>query len=333
VFESPFLGRNHQGSELVLTTSSIRVHRRSFPQTEQEAEFRYGISLRNRQLEEEEEEDKRNSTKVNGLDISFGSYVTDATNGFDHHRQVIINWEHLSEERVTNTLERSSVWNGGSGLFDIDQNLEELSKISALFTIPKMIDSNKRKSGVPEKESVLDQRRATTISVAMKRMRLQPNKFGKLAWALRDMNESYLTPSAVEILNKSCLWATPKEIEDMKARVREGNELADPDALLWFLAISVPDMSARIAALAFRYEFDDMNGEMIRATSLIKAASLEICASDLLKRVMRVILLIGNNINETYGSAPAVSFLSLQREVHSNKKNQIIVGNKYQKSE
>jgi hypothetical protein len=226
----------------------------------------------------------------------------------DAHMRQVINWELLPEEVVAGS-DRSTVWNGGSGLFDIDINEQEITRIVSLFSTgrpnPKKFSIIKMNSS--NRESVLDQRRSTTISVAMKRMRLQPSKFGKLAWALRDMNESYLTPTAVEIMMKSQLWATPKEIDDMRARIREGSELADPDALLWFLATSVPDTATRVSALAFRYEFDEVLGEMIRATSLIKAASMEVTNSELLKRLLRVILLVGNNINETFGGTAAVS--------------------------
>jgi len=287
----------------------IREVRRSWPQTAQESEFRYGITVRGRQTHDNDS--KRGSTgkAIDGLSSASHDADEQLSSSFSTHSQSdvqvrqTINWEALPEDKVCH-LDRSTVWFGGSGLFDIEQNDVELARIASLFTPNKQ--EKKVSISKAARESVLDNKRATTISVAMKRMRLAPAKFGKLAWALRDMNESYLTPTAVEILMKSQVWATPKELEDMKARQRDGFELADPDALLWFLATSVPDMSARVSALAFRYEFDEIVGELIRATSLIKAASLEVCSSELLKRLMRVVLLIGNNINESQGGTAAV---------------------------
>jgi len=291
---------------------TVREFRRSWPQTEQEVEYRYGVRVRGNQFAADGEGSSKN--KVMEMVLGEVPEMSPNENAPAHEpAKQFINWEHLPESVVVET-DRSNVWNGGSGLFDIEQNETELSRISSLFAPVK---SDKRLSLGPKtgRESVLDPRRATTVSVAMKRMKLQPSRFGKLAWALRDMNESYLTPTAVEILSKSSLWATPKEIEDMKARIKAGRELADPDALLWFLATSVPDMAARVSALSFRYEFDDIIGEMIRATSLIKAASLEVCTSELLKRLMRVILLVGNNINECQGGSPVwgISITSLSK--------------------
>ena len=286
----------------------IRELRRSWPHTAQEAEFRYGIPVRGKQKLNEGEL----ALKVKALEQSILSDSTIAkaasqiSIGSGGAIRQVINWDHLPDEVVEGS-DRSTVWNGGSGLFDIEQNEAEISRIVSMFNTARS-NSKRFRIGKGIRECVLDHRWATTVSVARNRMRLQPSKFGKLAWALRDMNESYLTPTAVEIMMKSSLWPSTKEIDDMKARIRDGHELADPDALLWFLATSVPDTAARISALTFRYEFDELLGEMIRATSLIKAASLEICTSELLKRLMRVILLVGNNINETFGGTAAVCY-------------------------
>lgn len=207
-------------------------------------------------------------------------------------------WEAVGKERSGR-----NVWTGDSGLFDMEENPEELRRIAGKFA-PVVSENKKRavsttaQKQAGSKISVLDPKRATTISVAMKRMKIQPNKLGKLAWALRDMNESFLTPSAVEIMAKSMVWASPQEIAVLKSKVKEGVDLSEPDALLWYLATAVPDTAERIDALQFRYEFSELVSGLIAATSMLKAATLEILSSGLLKRVLRVVVLLGNKINE-----------------------------------
>lgn len=193
------------------------------------------------------------------------------------------------------------MWNGGSGLFDIEENELELDRICQLFSLHRSYSMR------VVKETVLDHKRATQLSVAMKRLNLTPTKLGKLAWALRDMNESYLTPGAVEIMYKAKLWPSVKEVELLKKRQNE--VMQDCDAFLWFVHTSVPDLEQRIQAMNFRYEFEEQRQEMVRATGLVKAASSEVCGSELLKRTLRVSLLVGNYINETFGAPAAVSFV------------------------
>ncbi|KAH9255626.1 hypothetical protein BASA81_006456 [Batrachochytrium salamandrivorans] len=270
--------------------TGVKTWRRSFPQTPQESQLRFGFPQPKPDNPLLLEPATLHSATTTAALSSPPTVV---------HRNQLVPWEHLNQNSVLG-LTRSSVWNGGSGLFDIEQNDHELDRICQLFTLQNRVVSTKF-----AKESVLDHKRATQISVAMKRLNLVPmnqTKLGKLAWALRDMNEGYLNANAVEIMFKSKLWPSTKEIELLKRKQPES--MPECDALLWFLHTSIQDMESRIQAMFFRYEFEDQRQEMVRATGLVKAASSEVCGSELLKRTLRVCLLVGNYVNETFG-APA----------------------------
>lgn len=269
--------------------TGVRTWRRSFPQTPQESQLRFGFP----------QPKPDNPLLLEPAAAHAVAANSPAPPPTVVHRNQLVPWEHLNQNSVLG-LTRSSVWNGGSGLFDIEQNDDELDRICQLFSLQARVVSTKF-----AKESVLDHKRATQVSVAMKRLNLVPmnqTKLGKLAWALRDMNEGYLNANAVEIMFKSKLWPSAKEVELLKRKQPES--MPECDALLWFLHTSIQDMESRIQAMFFRYEFEDQRQEMVRATGLVKAASSEVCGSELLKRTLRVCLLVGNYVNETFG-APA----------------------------
>lgn len=291
-----------EDAEVTFETNSkpVTTLRRSWPQTIQEIEFRCGVTLRGKLPTGDG--DLREPLPLGSKKYDWNPIYRERRAVRGRNKQPL-NWKQLPEERVVG-LDKGSIWNGGSGLFDIENNSEELAKISSLFDSSS---SPKRRSVRAGKESVLGSKRVTALSMALRRLKLDQRSLAKMCWALREMDEKYITRSSVEMMLKCSLWAKNSELQAIKERFRVHQDLAEPDMILWTMAVIVPDASLRIKALGFRYEFDDLFESLIRATSLIKSAALEVCTSELLKRLMRVVMQIGNKINLAFGGVAAVS--------------------------
>jgi hypothetical protein len=105
----------------------------------------------------------------------------------------------------------------------------------------------------------------------------------------------------------------------MKIRNDGGEEnLASEDLLLWMLCKAAPDCGLRVQAMNFRYEFESQLSAIVQSMMILKAACAEISSSQLLKRLMRVILLVGNfvNTNARDHSDAAASGIQLSSLMH-----------------
>jgi len=119
------------------------------------------------------------------------------------------------------------------------------------------------------------------------------------------MNESFLTPAAVELLLRCQPWpVNAVETSALKARVAQTLELAEPDQLVWFLGTTVPDAKSRLEALTFKTEYDQNLEATVNGSTLVKIACKELMASVLLRRLFRVVVYVVNKINEP--AAPLV---------------------------
>lgn len=215
---------------------------------------------------------------------------------------VYISWDTIKDERIVKSNQPSVWW---APEYSKDKGLNPSKEIERLFPV---IDTSEKKqaavvaavaqSGKEVIRSVLETRRATTISIVMRRLGIKTTKFAKLAWHFRDMDEKFLTREAVEMIQSNALWPTAEELRLLKNRFESGLELAEPDQLLWFMATTVPDVAARTCAMAFRYEFEESIEEMISACATIEIAAKELMTSKLLKRLMHIIVMVGNRIND-----------------------------------
>lgn len=286
-----------------------KQRRQSFPFSEQEFDSRHGVLARVPSPPPAEDEALPHRME-SLLPLSKATPVpTTSSSPAPAIILHVINWEHLPEPTGRGP---SNVWSGGSGMFDIEDDTATLDMIAAMFArqAPKLAAA--AAPSAAKKVSVLDSRRTIKISLAMKRMGLEVKKFPKLIWALKDCNESYLTSDAVEILFEAQVWATPAEAHEIKTKIRlDGGEelLANEDLLLWYLVKSVPDCGERITALSFRFDFDAQLNVTLQSMAILRSACAEICSSQLLKRLLRVVLFVGNSINSQAASGIALSSL------------------------
>jgi len=90
------------------------------------------------------------------------------------------------------------------------------------------------------------------------------------------------------------LLPTPEEARLLR---EAAGPLEPPDALLLSLS-GVPDLQARVEALSFRYVFDEVAALTHREAARVAAATAQVRTSARLKDLLRVVLVVGNKINQ-----------------------------------
>jgi len=185
-----------------------------------------------------------------------------------------------------------------------------LVKKDAITTIHEDDEGNGKRATAAAKRSLgratavvvqtaLDPRRAQGINIMTKKLKLTP---GALCSALQNLEESVLTPSAVEVLLATVVWpANDEEIKALQALADRKVDLQGADALVWLVHQLVPDAEARIRAMVFRYEFDNALAEVDKAVGSVKRAAKEVVASVRLQQIMQVVLQLGNKVNQGSG--------------------------------
>jgi len=184
-----------------------------------------------------------------------------------------------------------------------------LVKKDAITTIQEEDDTGKRGTAAKRTlgrattavvvQTALDPRRAQGINIMTKKLKLTP---GALCTALQNLEESVLTPSAVEVLLATVVWpASDEEVKALQALADRKVDLQGADALVWLVHQLVPDAEARLRALAFRYEFDSTLAEVVKAVGSVKQAAKEVVASARLQQIVQVVLQLGNKVNQGSG--------------------------------
>jgi len=169
----------------------VRALRRSFPYTLQEQEFRTGASrweIRSRAPQ------SALTSLVNRLETkSPKSPRATAQLPLAAPAVSLPNQElNLEVRGFGKPVARETLWWGDSGLTDIEPVHKDLAELAALFP-PAAIATRKKRTGTVVTKpisstapitSVLEARRATALTIAMRKLKLQPAKLGKLAWCV-----------------------------------------------------------------------------------------------------------------------------------------------------
>jgi hypothetical protein len=198
-----------------------------------------------------------------------------------------------------------SVWaNNGQ---DVVLSYQIMARIDELFinepapVVPRLGASKKKQAAT----TVLEPKRVQGLGIALKKIRISP---ARLTWALREMNESVLTPSVVEIMLKCNFFPTEEELRLLKRRTELELELMEVDAVLYLIGTSVPDAMTRINALSFKFQYTQSVQDTTEAGDVLKRASVLVCNTASLHRVLRAILEVTNRINEDVGSSRVSGF-------------------------
>ena len=190
-----------------------------------------------------------------------------------------------------------SVWADNGSDIALPYNM--LLRIEELFlrdapVVPKPI-IHKREVPV----SVLEPKRVQTLGIAMKKIKINP---ARLTWALREMNETILTPAVVEIMLKARFWpVSDDELAALQKHSDSGRTLTDVDSLIFLIGTSVLDAMVRINALSFKFQYETSLGETVESGDCIKRCSVAVCNNSNLHKVLRAILQVTNRVNEESG--------------------------------
>lgn len=221
-----------------------------------------------------------------------------------------IRWEAIPESRL---IGKETVFLGSDFALELS-SVDQISDLIKLFKeLPKeekVQTEEPKQKPVPSRvknervESVLDARRAQAISIAMKKLKIQPDSPAKFTWALREMNETVLTSQAIGVLLSCPLWPISEEESNaLESKQALDGKLAEPDRLISFVIQAVPDVVTRINALAFRYEFEVSLEDTAKATIELKHNYKLIQMNSNLKVVVRSAILVGNSINQSSGKS------------------------------
>lgn len=205
-----------------------------------------------------------------------------------------IRWDAIPEERLK---KGSTIWHHEEN-YEVQFNNE----LENLFIAPTIesVEPGKPKSSdilnTPKKKktSVLDARRAQSICIGIAKLKISAIEFAK---ALNDLDEIVLTSKVVQVVQGCNLLPTQEEYHSI--RKLEGNfeALSEADLFLYQLGTDCPDASVRIEALTFRYLFDEIANEAKEDANRIILACEQVRSSAKLKDLLRIVLLVGNQIN------------------------------------
>ena len=180
------------------------------------------------------------------------------------------------------------------------------------------------KKKAPQAKSVLDAKRAQALGICQKKLKLMP---ARLAFALKNMDESILTREVVEVLAAVGVWPASDEEKRAVLAARDSlppdTTMHPSDNLVWMMATSVPDAAARVNALAFKYEFTTALGETREAARLAKVAAKELMASATLARVLCTFVAVGNAVNERSDHGATIASIVAASQVRARNERSV----------
>jgi hypothetical protein len=241
-----------------------------------------------------------------------------------------LHWDPVPAERLVN---KDTVWGSGASEFRLPD--EVLQQAKAVFVTGKpqageggaggrekqalqpVAETKKRAAKLNVRgaqapaRTALDPRRAQGINIMVKKLKVTP---AILCKALEELDEKVLTPGAVEVLVATGVWpAGDDEAKSLQALLDAGVELTGADSLVWLVHHLVPDAEARLRAMAFRYEFDTLLVDTEKGILVAKQAAKELMASERVKRILQIVLDLGNCVNAAVSAEPvkAITLASL----------------------
>jgi hypothetical protein len=215
-------------------------------------------------------------------------------------RQKTIRWDAIPEERLQKGV---TIWHHVDASDDLLQfagnDLENLFIKKAEQPQPTLKLSNianvpdREKDEPKRKKSMLDARRAQSICIGMAKLKMSGKDYAK---ALVDLNEEVLSSRILQVI-QGCNLIPNSEETTMLLRQTSASQLAEPDEFLYEVARACPDSAGRIEALTFRYLFAEIAHSTMEDAKKLNECCEQVRLSAKLKDLLRVVLLIGNQIN------------------------------------
>jgi len=219
-----------------------------------------------------------------------------------------LHWETIPEERLQR---RGSIWGGpsgellgGGGLKSDDplHDFEELFVETAKETTNKSSDT-KKKAASKKAVALIDPQRAMNGSILLARVKTSPAEIGERVMRLDGQS---FTTDQLEAIHQ--LVPTRKERASLERFRGERTSLTVCEQTMLAL-IGVPHASSRLEAMVFVRRFKEASTQVRDQSTIVQVACDKVQASDKLRRVFHIILLLGNRLN-TAAPQPASSAAS-----------------------
>jgi len=205
------------------------------------------------------------------------------------------NWSKIPDGKVT-----SSYWK------DADESGIELdaSEIEALFGA-KVIEKKEPAPGTAgpdgaappaEKKptgpvTVIDPKRANNGAIMLSRFKIS---FSDLRKAIMELDESIVTIEGAGALAEYV--PTPEEVEQITAFPEEKTKLGKTEQFFWEVK-DVPRLGTRLTSFKFKMSFDDQVRDLKPDVDAVLLAIKEVQKSIKLKKLLEIVLALGNYLN------------------------------------
>ena len=199
-----------------------------------------------------------------------------------------LHWEALDGVNVDGTL-----W----GLVQGDLEAEAGAMLEEMF---KIADAKKKPEGEEEaKEKVkrlYDGKRAQNIEILIKSFRMP---IPAIQEAIVTMDMSILTQERLQILLTCC--PTIEEATTLRSYRKKNPELdsVGQAEMFGYALLDIPKVTMRLRLLLFQTKFDGLVKDMIDTYSVLLTGAERIKESERLKKVMGVVLSVGNYLNQS----------------------------------
>lgn len=197
-----------------------------------------------------------------------------------------LHWEALDGINVDGTL-----W----GLVQGDLEEEAGAMLEQLF---KIADAKKKAAGEDEPKDKIkrlyDGKRAQNIEILIKSFRMPPEAIQE---AIRSMDMSILTQERLQILLTCC--PTVEESMSLKAYKKKNPDLENVGQaeMFGYALLEIPKVTMRLRLLLFQTKFDGLVKDMIDTYQRLLTGANVLHDSEKLKKVMQVVLSVGNYLN------------------------------------
>jgi hypothetical protein len=134
--------------------------------------------------------------------------------------------------------------------------------------------------------------RSNNVGIMLARLRMSPSK---IVSAILSCDDDAL--SADDLAALARMLPTADEASRFTALDVDSAKLAKPDAFLRQLS-TVPHLKERLETMVFKLRFDAHVAEMLPDLAVLRAAAMEMKTSKAFHTVVRVVLELGNKLNE-----------------------------------
>eukprot|EP00511_Aplanochytrium_stocchinoi_P009109 CAMPEP_0204869886 /NCGR_PEP_ID=MMETSP1348-20121228/30957_1 /ASSEMBLY_ACC=CAM_ASM_000700 /TAXON_ID=215587 /ORGANISM="Aplanochytrium stocchinoi, Strain GSBS06" /LENGTH=1097 /DNA_ID=CAMNT_0052023417 /DNA_START=77 /DNA_END=3371 /DNA_ORIENTATION=- len=141
---------------------------------------------------------------------------------------------------------------------------------------------------------LIDSQRQQNLGIALKRMRLK-NK--EIKSAVITMDDTVLSPATVNVLVDICPTAEEKQLLDKYIKDGSDPKVLGPEEKYLYEVSQIPRLQERLQCLRTKHEFGYHARKILDITKLTRNAVVEVEKSEPFKRILEIILALGNYAN------------------------------------